>query len=419
MTLLRKLRRFFPLAAGLTLLIVMAVLLMTTIRRTAQAEHTLEENRLWALSEAAEMLQSLSLNMEKLLVSADPVRMAALSGDISGQAGEIRRALAFLPLTPEVLSPAMTAMDSLISDVTAVLPRLMQQGALTPQEEARLENHRTVCTRMSGEISALTAEVLSGSKSLSELLISREDGPLPTQAPHAIAGFVGEEITAGEAITIARNFVGSERVTSAERGSDLSGDLPAWGVVLTADGMKLHCAVSRQGGCMLYILPETADVQPVLTSAQCRSAAEAFLASRGFPAMTCLWQEQYSGLCVFTFCPMQDGVLLYPDRLTLQVRMDTGAVCGLEAEHYWRNHRPRSLPAALISQEDARNRLKADVTEQGAQLCLISSGDRETLCWEFSVTRLGEQYLIYLDAATGQEVLLQKILPRSGGHAPA
>ena len=121
------------------------------------------------------------------------------------------------------------------------------------------------------------------------------------------------------------------------------------------------------------------------------------------------------GLCVFTYVYAQGDVLIYPDRLSVQVRMDTGEVVGLEASAYWQNHAPRSIAPPALTAEEAQTRLIPEAALQQTRLCLFPEAARETLCWEFTVQYQGEPFLIYIDAQNGREVALQKLVLLENG----
>ena len=116
---------------------------------------------------------------------------------------------------------------------------------------------------------------------------------------------------------------------------------------------------------------------------------------------------------------MQQGVLLYPDLLTVQVRMDTLEVVGLEARAYWTNHVQRSLPEPALADVEAAALLSDQAEAQEHRLCLIPEGEGETLCWQFTVTRSGETYLVYLDAQDGREIAIRKLIPLENGSTAA
>ena len=125
------------------------------------------------------------------------------------------------------------------------------------------------------------------------------------------------------------------------------------------------------------------------------------------------------GLYVVSLVPVQGDVLLYPDLLRVQVRMDTAEVVGLEAHNYWLNHVPRSLPAPTLSASAAQAHIADHAQVEDTRLCLIPHGDEEVLCYEVSVTHNGESYLIYIDAQSGREVELLKTITINNGSLTA
>ena len=127
----------------------------------------------------------------------------------------------------------------------------------------------------------------------------------------------------------------------------------------------------------------------------------------------------YDGLCVLTCVYVQNGVLIWPDRVLVQVRMDTAEVVGLEARSYWRNHIPRKLQTPLLTRMEARAALSPGVTVESSRLCLIPHRGQERLCWQFAVTMEDTGYIACIDAMTGQEILLEKVIQLEYGQVPA
>lgn len=132
--------------------------------------------------------------------------------------------------------------------------------------------------------------------------------------------------------------------------------------------------------------------------------------------MEAVHHQVYDGLCVISMVPVQDGVLLYPDLIRIQVRMDTAQVVGLEAHNYWLNHTRRNLPQPALTAAEAGRQIP-DV--QSSRLCLLPYQNQELLCHEFTVLHEGETYLIYLDAQSGREVELLKTIPVENGSLTA
>ncbi|MGN0970506.1 MAG: PepSY1/2 domain-containing protein, partial [Aristaeellaceae bacterium] len=256
-----------------------------------------------------------------------------------------------------------------------------------------------------------------------EQLGSTEEGviypPADVHLPASPRGLPEGDVTREEARQLARDFVGAERVLDVTDAPDASGVLPAYGMTVQTQDVQLNLEVTRQGGRVLWMMPETASFPMTQSPSACEGAALAFLQERGFGPAEAVYRQLYDGLCVVSFAPVQEDVLLYPDLMTVQVRMDTQEIVGLEARAYWTNHVRRELPEPALSADEAAALLSDQAELQSHRLCLIPEGDGETLCWQFTVTRGGETYLIYLDAQDGREIAIRKLIPLENGATAA
>ena len=79
----------------------------------------------------------------------------------------------------------------------------------------------------------------------------------------------------------------------------------------------------------------------------------------------------YDGLAVINFVALQDGVLLYPDLVKVQVRMDTGEIVGMEANNYLMNHTVRTAlsPSASVSSDAYRCKSVESIPRAEATFC--------------------------------------------------
>jgi len=151
----------------------------------------------------------------------------------------------------------------------------------------------------------------------------------------------------------------------------------------------------------------------------CCDAAAAFLRDRGFATMEPVWYQVYDGLCVVTCVHVQEGALVWPDRALVQVRMDTAEVVGLEARNYWKNHIPRRIGQPLLSAQEARAALSPQAEEVSVRPALLESQGQERLCWQFTLRHNDDTYISFIDATTGQELRLEKVMPLEYGAIPA
>ena len=432
-------RKFLlPLTLTLLLLVTAAIAALQT-DRLGRLTRALEEAGLQALHQSAEEMQSLTLDLEKLMVSGQASQQAALLHSISLTAGDVQQCLASLPLSHEAMASTLTFVGELRDYAAAMLPDLTSQ-ALTAAQLERLSACLASCAQLSSQLSLArqtmadsgmtltrTDSVFSADPSASqrplEQLGSEEEGviypPAEVHLPSSPRGLPEGDVTREQARQLARDFVGAETALAITDAPDASGVLPAYGVTVQTADVLLNMEITRQGGKLLWMMPETASFPMTQSPSACESAALAFLQEHGFGPAEAVWRQLYDGLCVISFAPVQEGVLLYPDLLTVQVRMDTLQVVGLEARAYWTNHVRRELPEPALSAGDAAALLSSQAEAQEHRLCLIPEGGGETLCWQFTVTRGGETYLIYLDAQEGREVAIRKVIPLENGSIAA
>lgn len=130
------------------------------------------------------------------------------------------------------------------------------------------------------------------------------------------------------------------------------------------------------------------------------------------------WQ-QYDGLCTVAMVPLQAQVLLYPDMIHIQVRMDTAAVVGFEASGYWTNHTVRSLPEPSVSIQALTDRVTPHAQVLGSATCLLALEDGEVLCHRLYVRHGDDAYLLFFRAADGSQVKLQRLITTASGVYPA
>ena len=65
------------------------------------------------------------------------------------------------------------------------------------------------------------------------------------------------------------------------------------------------------------------------------------------------YYSQFDNVLTVNYAAVQNNVTLYPDLVKLQISMDNGAIIGVEAGNYLRNHVDRTLELPAISETDA------------------------------------------------------------------
>lgn len=390
-------------------------------------EMSLNATREKAYYSALDGLANLETDLEKVLIADSPGQQALLLGHIASLASGTQENLSALPTAYGADESGMKFLTQAADYALSLATATAEGRAISDSDEAQLVSLRQKCGELRQHLEngagflyddADAVEKASGIDYPSLLY----DGPfsdgIRMSKPR---GLSGDAITESEALAIASSFVGAERVMDVQRAADTAGPIPTYGVTLTLQDLSITAAVTQQGGKMLWMAPESAGFNIELDMAECVLHAKAFLSAHGFGQMQESYYQRYDGIAVINFAATQDGVVLYPDLVKVQVRMDTGAVIGLEASNYWMNHTTRERLHPKMDKDAAQLNISDRLSVVSARLCVIpvndglGGGRTEALCWEFDGTFSDNRYLVYIDTETGDEIRVLKVVLGGGG----
>ncbi len=400
---------------GMTLLIA----LNASQRRTAAAELALTEGTKASVAESAAEVEQLTLSLEKLLLTTAPRQQAKLLSQIALSAERVQLGLAALPDREGQRSAVLAYLSRLSRLSQTYLADLAEGDGFHAEASADLSGMLDGLRLLQAELAIASNEVHTGTDIASALPASEITAPPSAQELTTYKALPSQEVGSGEAMEIAKAFVGADKVRSVAHAPDTSGALPAYGVTVQTQDVQLNLEITRRGGKVLLMAPETASFPMLKTPEECAASALSFLKSRGFAEMEVPYYQVYDGLCVLTCVYVQNGVLVWPDRVMAQVRMDTGEVVGIEARSYWKNHIPRKLQSPLLTEQEARASLSPGATVESARQCLLPAGGQERLCWQFTISQGDGLYISYIDAMTGTELHLEKIMQLEFGQVAA
>lgn len=420
-------KRSFSYFLSFTLLMLLALTLPIAQHRADARESRLSQLYTGAVLSAMHEMEEMEHTLQKLLLSGDEQARGTYLAQVSAGAGQVQQSLMLLPLSHPNTMQAVKLTNQLADYARA----LSEKADITQEDTRQLAELMEVCRAYTLTLQQ-NAETLSGlareehsffpageeqpldhSVSYPTLIY---DGPFSDARSEAALPFDEEtEIDRDEAIRIARAMVGEDIVLSAAPGTDTYGPNPCYGVTLTLPDVTLEAAVSKKGGKVLWLSPDNAAFSSEITLEQCRQSAQAFLQRNGFPPMENTFFQVYEGVAVLAFAAKEGDVLLYPDLVKVQLRMDTGAVVGLESKNYWQNHKRRYSLTPAITAREAEGMVNKHLQVLSSRLCLIPLDNREILCWEFHCTWQDKEYRVYINAQTGQQEEILQILESGRG----
>ncbi|QWU14656.1 spore germination protein [Paenibacillus sophorae] len=175
---------------------------------------------------------------------------------------------------------------------------------------------------------------------------------------------------------------------------------------------------TKKGGLLISYNNNREVGAPKVSMEDAAVKAGEFLKRKGYPDMTPVSADRYGNMGNFTFVTKQNGVLIYPEKITVRCGLDTGDTTGFQSSDYVNEHQTsREIAKPGMSIAKARKKLNPDFREIYNRQALIENDDGEkVLTYEFGGRINGSQYRIYLNADSGIEESVEEIRTASGAQ---
>ena len=201
-------------------------------------------------------------------------------------------------------------------------------------------------------------------------------------------------------------------------GETAARDMQCYNFEITDEnGAEIFAQVTKNGGNVAFFDTYEQCSVKNFDLASCDAVAREFLAARGFEDLTATWFSDTGMVACITYVAQTDGVRCYPDMVQVRVCEEKGRVVGMDARGYLLNHGNgdrETQPA--ITEGEARAKLSPELEVAASNLAIVPAMGRETLCYEFVCNYGEEQYIIYLDAKTGDEVRIFRVRESARGN---
>ena len=234
------------------------------------------------------------------------------------------------------------------------------------------------------------------------------DGPFSESTENKQPEGLGKnQVNQQQAAEIAAKFLGVDAGTLTADG-ECNGRIPCWEFSGNQDGRAFLISVTKQGGHILWYRKNNGGgISAIPTDQRYREltkAAQQYLADKGYGESAPSYAQFYNGMAIINLAPVEKDVVLYPDLIKVWIDISTGEAVGLDANNYLMSHKPRDLKEPKLTAEAAREKVTPSLVVSSTRLALIplETGE-EKLCWEFTGKIEDRDYIIYINAETGQE----------------
>ena len=214
----------------------------------------------------------------------------------------------------------------------------------------------------------------------------------------------GEKITLEQAKNKIKNFI-DEIQEITDLGLSQNAPIPAYTFsVKNKRGDYITISISEIGGHIVYMNSNREVPIENITQDQANQKGKEFLTKKGFENMEQTYFLKNEGIITINYAYSQNGVIMYPDLIKLKIALDNGEILGIETTGYLNNHTERDISKVKISKEKAKEKLNKNLNIQSEILAIIpTEWKSEVLCYEFKGKVEETEYLVYINAETGEE----------------
>lgn len=209
-----------------------------------------------------------------------------------------------------------------------------------------------------------------------------------------------------------------ENIETLEKLEDSSGtiDLYNFKLKLKNESDVKNISMTKKDGKLYLMISDRKVEEEKISMEEAENKGLEFLKKIGIENVKENYYLKTENFAIINYAAMQNDVVLYPDLIKVKVALDTGEICSVEAQGYIFNHIKRNDITPRISIEKARNSINKNLNILSEGIAIIPTESKsEILTYEFKGKIDEREFLIYVNAKTGEEEKILLILKTEGG----
>ena len=421
-----------------TLVVILIVLGLYTYKKQRDFRQASENSYNMAFFELVDYVQNVETYLAKSLISSSAVQGAESLTNVWREANLAGAYLAQLPIDSNELEKTSKFLNQ-VSDYSYSLSRKNIKGEKLSEEDMNnLESLHKYSVELENTLNQLSLDLNEGKIKWGELNkkgsavfatqtsnISKDSFSNLEENFHEYSGLIydgafsehitnsekkgltGENIDENKAKEIAGTFVGNqniEKIESQGKGENANITAYSFNVKLKDQDRNVSIAISEKGGHIVYMDSDREIQQETISEEQAVKIGKEFLQSKGLNNMTQTYYLKNNGIVTINYAYLQDNVIMYSDLIKVKVALDNGEVLGIETTGYLNSHYTRNIPKVKITGNEAKKNLNKKLEINSSRLAFIpTEWKTEVFCYEFTGKINDMDFLVYVNAQTGEE----------------
>lgn len=403
--------------------------------------------------EMKDHIETVQVSLSKVMLSASKEQNILLLSQIWQQALNAQGKISQLPLQHDNLKKTEKFLNQVGDFCYALIIGELNDEPVKEEQSGSLKELEGYTTMLTQELKTAEDKIKDGSASIKRLeketeedmqeaeddmidlnLVNFEesmaeypeliyDGPFSDQTMNVEPkGLTGEEISAEQAEKKLRELMVDKNITEItmfEAGDDADTVMiPAYTYTLKANGSEVYAGISKKGGHIIWMESSRKVNNPTIDKDKAQQIAIEYLNEIGYESMEPNYSLIYNNAILFNFAYKEKDTTIYTDLIKVKIALDDGEVVGIDTSAYLKSHHQRETEFFVpqLTAEEARNEVKVDFNIEEVRLTVIPKyGKIETLCYEFSGKYQDSDFLVYINAKTGKQADILKIIKNENG----
>ena len=416
-----------------SIIIILAILIYKKQTEYRQAS---ENSYNMAFYEVVDYVQNVEVFLAKSLITNSPESSAESLTNVWREANLAQAYLAQLPISSNELENTNKFLNQVSEYSYSLYRKNLNDEELSDEDLKNLKDLHEYSVELENTLNQLSADINGGRISWGELTdkgtiafaqqvsnISQDSFSNLEQNFHEYSGLIydgafSEHITRAEKVGLtgenideqaaqkkAKELFDSNNIKEVTSYGKSEGDITSFDFGITFnDNSTATVSISEKGGHVIYMNKNRDVSAEILSQEEADKKAKEYLEQHGFKNMKETYYLKESGIVTINYAYVQDDVIMYPDLIKVKVALDDGEILGIETSGYLNSHTKRDIKEPKVTVEEAKKSLNKDLTIESEELTIIpTEWKTEVLCWEFEGNVEGLDFIVYVNAETGEE----------------
>ena len=418
---------------SIAIIIILAYLLFKKNKEVQLVNTNLYNSNFYEL---VDYIQNVETYLSKSTISTSSTHSAETLTYLWREANLAQTYLSELPIQSQELENTSKFLNQ-VSDYSYALSRKNIKGEdLTEEELKNLEELHSYSLELENTLNELALELENGALSWKDLT-KKDNGQFAQSVSssldifdqleqnfHEYSGLIydgafsehltssnpkmikGDEISEEDAAKKAKDFLGENNVSEISNlGANENANILAYNFsIKNNDGKTTYISISKKGGYVIYSSFNREIKDQKLNYEEANNKALEYLKQKGFDNMKETYYLAENGILTINYAYVQQDIIMYPDLIKIKVALDNGEILGIETTGYLSNHEERNLKTAKITKEEAKKKLNKNLNIMSEKMAVIPTEYKtEIFCYEFKGKIDDREFIVYINAETGEE----------------